>query len=153
LRRSAGEAAGLKSQTTGTSSPADHSTNEKKQAAPTAACSRRTCSKPYVGWHRRRRQRRRSNAVSDQYPHRAPPSTVRHRLANRRSAVTFDFGCGQHRYTATVGYFVDGPLAGRLAEIFLSNGRAGSDLDAAARDSAVLCSLALQHGADIDTLR
>jgi hypothetical protein len=91
--------------------------------------------------------------VSDEYPHRAPPSTVRHRLANRRSAITFDFGCGRHRYTATVAYFVDGPFAGKLAEIFLSNGRAGSDVDAAARDSAVLCSVALQHGADIDTLR
>jgi hypothetical protein len=67
--------------------------------------------------------------------------------------VTFSFEAGQHQYTASVGYFVDGPLAGKLAEIFLSNGRAGSDVDAAARDSAILCSLALQHGAGLDTVR
>jgi hypothetical protein len=77
----------------------------------------------------------------------------RHRLPNRRPCVTFSFDAGQHRYTASVGYFTDGPFAGKLAEIFLSNGRAGSDVDAAARDSAILCSLALQHGADLETLR
>jgi hypothetical protein len=77
----------------------------------------------------------------------------RQRLPNRRAAVTFDFSVGAHRYIATAGYFIDGPLAGKLAEIFLSNGHAGSDVDAAARDSAILCSLALQHGADIETLR
>ena len=53
----------------------------------------------------------------------------------------------------SVGFFVDGPLAGKLAEIFLTNDRAGSTLDAAARDSAILCSLALQFGADLETLR
>jgi hypothetical protein len=79
--------------------------------------------------------------------------TARRRLPNRRAAVTFAFNVGTHEYTATAGYFIDGPLAGKLAEIFLSNSKAGSTLDAAARDSAVLCSLALQHGADIETLR
>jgi hypothetical protein len=109
--------------------------------------------KLYVGATRRRR-RKGPYIVRDQYPQIAPPSIVhRQRLPNRRAAVTFDFNVGTHQYTATAGYFIDGPLAGKLAEIFLSNSKAGSALDAAARDSAVLCSLALQHGADIETLR
>jgi hypothetical protein len=41
-------------------------------------------------------------------------------------------------YAATVSRFGDG----RLAEIFLTNGKAGSDADAAARDSAVVASIA-----------
>jgi hypothetical protein len=57
---------------------------------------------------------------------------TRKRLANRRASVTFFFDCGPHRYTATVSYF---PGTDRLAEIFLGNGRAGSDVDAAAKDS------------------
>jgi hypothetical protein len=80
-------------------------------------------------------------------------ASSRARLPNRRAAVTFSFDVGQHRYNATAGYFIEGPLAGKLAEIFLSNGRAGSDVDAAARDSAILCSLCLQHGAHIETVR
>jgi hypothetical protein len=31
--------------------------------------------------------------------------------------------------------------------------KAGSAADVAARDSAIVCSLALQHGADINTIR
>jgi hypothetical protein len=52
-------------------------------------------------------------------------------------------------YTATIGRFSDG----RLAEIFLSNSKAGSHSDAAAKDSAVVASLALQHGVPLDVIR
>ena len=45
------------------------------------------------------------------------------------------------------------PGTGRLAEIFLGNGRAGSDIDAAAKDSAVVASLAMQHGVPVDVIR
>src|SRR5262245_43607800 len=94
------------------------------------------------------------STMADTYKRHDGSSTgPRHRLPNRRACVTFGFELGQHSYTASAGYFIDGPLAGRLAEIFLSNGRAGSDVDAAARDSAILASLALQHGADLETLR
>jgi hypothetical protein len=41
----------------------------------------------------------------------------------------------------------------RLAEIFLGNGRAGSDVDTAAKDSAVVCSIALQHHVPVDVIR
>ncbi len=53
------------------------------------------------------------------------------------------------RFTATVSYFD----TGELAEIFLSNHRAGSDADAAACDSAVICSIALQHGVPLEVIR
>jgi hypothetical protein len=61
--------------------------------------------------------------------------TARRRLENRRACMTFNFECGPHSYTATVSYF---PGTNDLAEIFLGNGRAGSDVDAAAKDSAIL---------------
>jgi hypothetical protein len=75
--------------------------------------------------------------------------TARHRLSNRRPAETFAFEVSGQRYVATVGHFTDG----KLAEIFISNGKAGSDSDTAARDSAVVASIALQYGVPIDTLR
>jgi hypothetical protein len=66
--------------------------------------------------------------------------TARQRLPNRRESLTFSFKAGRHDYTATVSFFTNGPLAGRLAEIFLTNGHAGSDVDMAARDAAILSS-------------
>ena len=74
----------------------------------------------------------------------------RERLTNRRASETFAFDCGPHRYVATVSFF---PSTDRLAEIFLGNGRSGSDIDAAAKDSAVVASLALQHGVSVDVIR
>lgn len=73
----------------------------------------------------------------------------RQRLNNRRASENFSFRCGNMPYAATVSRFSDG----RLAEIFLSNGHAGSDADAAARDSAVVCSIALQYGTPVETIR
>jgi len=74
--------------------------------------------------------------------------TFRQRLDNRRESITFTFACGPHKYTATTSYFT----GGGLAEIFL-DGRAGSDVDAAAKDSAVLASIGLQYGIPLSVLR
>jgi hypothetical protein len=74
----------------------------------------------------------------------------RRRLPNRRASFTLNFDCGPHRFTATVSYF---PGTDQLAEIFLGNGRAGSDVDAAAKDSAVVASIALQHSVPVEVLR
>src|SRR5437899_9816451 len=74
----------------------------------------------------------------------------RARLPNRRASLSFNFECGPHRYIATISYF---PGTNQLAEIFLGNGRAGSDIDAAAKDSAVVASIALQFGVPIDVIR
>jgi hypothetical protein len=41
----------------------------------------------------------------------------------------------------------------RLAEIFITNHKVGSDADAAAKDSAVVCSIALQHGTPVEVIR
>ena len=73
----------------------------------------------------------------------------RARLPNRRGSETFVFEVSGLNYTATVSRFDDG----RLGEIFLSNAKAGSQSDTNARDAAIVCSIALQCGADVDVIR
>ena len=75
--------------------------------------------------------------------------SARARLPNRRLAVTFALDVGGLRYTCTVGRFADG----RIGEIFLNNHKSNSASDANARDSAIVASLALQHGVPLDTIR
>jgi hypothetical protein len=76
-------------------------------------------------------------------------SGLRTRLPDRRASTTFAFEHAGHRFIATTSFFRNR----QPAEIFLSNGRAGSYLDAAVRDSAILASLALQYGAPAEVLR
>jgi hypothetical protein len=76
-------------------------------------------------------------------------TAARERLPNRRSCETFSFVCNDLDYTATISRFADG----RLAEIFLQNRRSNSHSDAAAKDSGVVCSIALQHNVPIDVIR
>jgi hypothetical protein len=73
----------------------------------------------------------------------------RKRLDNRRASETFTLEVLGLTYMATFSCFPDG----RVAEIFLSNHKSGSAADTAARDSAVVASLALQHGVPLETLR
>ena len=73
----------------------------------------------------------------------------RRRLPNRRACKTFAFQCNGLDYTASVSFFPNG----ELAEIFLSNTKAGSQSDSAAKDSAVVANIALQHGAPLDVMR
>jgi hypothetical protein len=75
--------------------------------------------------------------------------SLRRRLENRRRSSTFSFECGGLSYIATVGFFFDG----MIGEIFINSGKAGSAADVNARDSAIAASIALQHGADLETLR
>ncbi len=75
--------------------------------------------------------------------------TTRQRLPNRRASETFALECAGLSYVATISRFPDG----RLGEIFLSNHKAGSAADTAARDGAIACSIALQCGADIEVIR
>jgi hypothetical protein len=74
---------------------------------------------------------------------------MRERLANRRFSESFWFEWNGMPFTATISRFDDD----RLAEIFLGNGKAGSHTDAAAKDSAIVASLALQHGVPLATIR
>jgi hypothetical protein len=75
--------------------------------------------------------------------------TSRARLPNRRLAETFELEVSGQHYTATVGRFADGALA----EVFITNGKCGSDSDTAARDSAVVASIALQYGVPLEVIR
>jgi len=75
--------------------------------------------------------------------------TTRRGLPNRRNAELLDFECGGFRYTVTVGRFPDG----RIAELFLNNGKVGSDSETSARDAAVVCSIACQYGVPIEVIR
>ena len=73
----------------------------------------------------------------------------RKRRPNRRGAETFDLEADGQRYCATVGRFDDG----RLAEIFISNSKSGSQADCNARDASVVASIAMQYGVPVDVLR
>jgi hypothetical protein len=76
-------------------------------------------------------------------------TAVRERLPNRRASQQLAFVCNDLKYVATVSFFPDG----RLSEIFLGNAKAGSHSDSAAKDSAVVCSIALQYGVPLDAIR
>lgn len=75
---------------------------------------------------------------------------VRQRLPNRRASEQFAFTCNDLNYVATVSYF---PGTNRLAEILIGNAKAGSHSDSAAKDSAVVCLIALQFGVPVDVIR
>jgi hypothetical protein len=75
--------------------------------------------------------------------------SARSRLPNRRPSETFALDCNGLSYLASISRFEDG----RLAEIFISNAKAGSHSDAAAKDAAVVTSIALQHGVSVDVIR
>jgi UDP-N-acetylmuramyl pentapeptide synthase len=73
----------------------------------------------------------------------------RQRLPARRATTTFNFEFGGQRYVASASRFDDG----RLAELFVNCVRAGSGADIAVTDAAVAISIALQYGADVETIR
>lgn len=74
---------------------------------------------------------------------------TRRRLPDRRCAETFSFQVGGLAFTCTVGRFADG----RIGEVFLHNHRSGSGSDVAARDAGIAVSFALQHGANLESIR
>jgi hypothetical protein len=73
----------------------------------------------------------------------------RERLPNRRASQQINFERNSLRYTAIASFFPDG----RLAEIFLSHRKAGSHGDSAAKDSGVVCSIAVQYGVPVGVIR
>jgi hypothetical protein len=81
-------------------------------------------------------------------PAHKPPHDARDRLPNRRPAVTFAFERDGSYYQATIGYFPDG----RVGEIFLNADRPDSLLDALTSDAAILASIAMQYGCDLQTI-
>jgi hypothetical protein len=75
--------------------------------------------------------------------------TARERLPNRRKCESFEFLHAGHPFTLCAGFYADG----RIAEVFLSSHKPGSPIEAIARDAAVTVSIALQFGADLETIR
>ena len=75
--------------------------------------------------------------------------SARARLPNRRASETFELECAGLRYTCTISRFPDG----RIGELFLTNHRSNSAADCNARDAAITFSIAIQHGADPETIR
>jgi hypothetical protein len=74
---------------------------------------------------------------------------MRQRLPNRRPNEIIDFEHEGQRYTAAISRFANG----RIAEVFLTSGKYGASVHLHATDSAILCSLALQHGVSEEDLR
>ena len=73
----------------------------------------------------------------------------RHRLSDRRASENFEFEVAGLRYTCTLSRFPDGSIG----ELFLSNHKSNSQADTNARDSAIVFSFAVQHGADPEAIR
>jgi hypothetical protein len=71
-------------------------------------------------------------------------------LPLRRACETFELHHGgqNNRFHITVGRYPDG----RPGECFISGAKTGSDLEATARDGAVLLSIALQHGVPLEII-
>jgi hypothetical protein len=80
-----------------------------------------------------------------------PPTPDRRMLPERRASETFEVIYGEQRtpFSVTVGCYDDGTVG----EVFITGAKAGSDMDAAARDGAILLSLALQHRVPLRVLQ
>jgi hypothetical protein len=77
--------------------------------------------------------------------------TERQALPARRRCETFelDYGGLKKSHVVTVGFYD----AGNIGEVFINGGKSGEQVEAIARDGAVLLSIALQHGATLDTIK
>jgi hypothetical protein len=78
--------------------------------------------------------------------------TNREVLPSRRFTETFDILFDGQRYTISFGRY-DRRKDARIGEVFISAAKVGSGVEAVARDSAILLSLAMQHGIPIETMR
>jgi hypothetical protein len=74
---------------------------------------------------------------------------TRHRLSNRRRCESFEFVHAGMAFTATVGFY----SGGRPGELFLSSNKTGTPIESISRDAAIMASIAVQHGADLATIR
>ena len=80
--------------------------------------------------------------------------TNRERLPPRRYSSTMEMTHADKAFTVSIGFYpkVEGEQL-RPAEVFISGPKVGSDMDALARDCAVLLSLALQYGVPLDAIQ
>ena len=79
----------------------------------------------------------------------------REQLPLRRNSLSVTLKFQGEKYDVTIGYYSDG----RPGEIFINriltktSAKVGTLLDGVCRDSAILMSLAIQHGTDLFTIR
>jgi hypothetical protein len=76
-------------------------------------------------------------------------TAARERLPNRRPSELFDLEAMGLRFTASISRYPDG----RVSELFCDNHKAGSSIGTLVRDSAIIFSFAVQHGADPEAIR
>jgi hypothetical protein len=74
---------------------------------------------------------------------------TRRLLPQRRASENFVVRFWNQDFNVTAGRYPDGSLG----EIFIDGGKSGQDVQATARDAAILMSLALQFGATVETIR
>lgn len=67
----------------------------------------------------------------------------RRKLPSRRPNATFEFETEGRAYTLTIGF---DPKTAMPGEIFISDAKTGSSMDATLNDASILASLALQFG-------
>ena len=75
----------------------------------------------------------------------------RHLLPQRRFSETFELKHDNQndRYIVTIGRYADG----NIGEVFITGQKAGSNVEAVARDGAVLLSIALQFGVPLEVIK
>src|SRR5689334_12459080 len=73
----------------------------------------------------------------------------RARLPNRRPCEIIDTEFRRRRYSILIGRFDDGSIA----EAFVEPHKVGSDGAEDSRDVGIIVSIALQHGAPVETMR
>jgi hypothetical protein len=73
---------------------------------------------------------------------------MRRTLPQRRAAETFDMRFWNQSFSVTIGFYPDSTPG----EVFIDSRKTGGDVEAIARDAAVVISLSLQHGAAVETL-
>lgn len=80
---------------------------------------------------------------------------TRNVLSNRRHHELIEFGFWNIDFTVGIGRDVraDGGNSYPIQELFINAGKTGAAMETMSRDAAVLMSIALQHGAPIETMR
>lgn len=76
----------------------------------------------------------------------------RERLPDRRNALVYGYRHNDQPYVVHVAFYGNNP-AGRVAELFVTSQKTGSEIDTAVRATSTAISIALQYGADFDVLR
>lgn len=77
--------------------------------------------------------------------------SARRLLPNRRAGENFEIKHGGQNtaFVITTGRYPEGSIG----EVFITGSKSGTAFEAVARDGAILLSLALQHGVDLQTIK